>query len=81
MPYLVADQEWTMVPNPATDLSSVPATGKGLAFLFFARNEQYRKLTHNLYPGGIDGEVTTKRGNHLFYTYVITPKQAQETHK
>ena len=79
--YLVADQEWSMLPNPAADLSSVPATGKGLAFLFFPRNEQYRELTYNLYPGGVEGEVTTKHGKHLFYTYVITPKQAQKAHK
>ena len=79
--YLVADQEWTMLPNPAKDLPSVTAGSKGLAFLFFPGNEQYRELTHKLYPGGMDGEVSTKRGKHLFYTYVLTPKQAQAIHK
>jgi hypothetical protein len=80
-PYLVADQEWTMLPNPAADLASVTAGSKGLAFLFFPGNEQYRELTRKLYPGGVDGEVTTKRGKHLFYTYVLAPKQAEGIHK
>jgi hypothetical protein len=79
--YLVADQEWTTLPNPGADLPSITAEGKGLAFLFFPGNEQYRELAHNLYPGGIDGEVTTKRSKRLFYTYAITPKQSQEPHK
>ena len=70
-----------MLPNPGADLPSITAGGKGLAFLFFPGNEQFRELAHNLCPGGIDGEVTIKRGKRLFYTYVITPKQAQETHK
>ncbi|HSS16050.1 MAG TPA: glycosyltransferase family 39 protein [Candidatus Dormibacteraeota bacterium] len=76
-PYLVANQEWTMLSNPSAELSSIPAANKGLAFLFFPRNEQYRELTHKLYPGGVDGEVTTKRGKHLFYTYVLRPRQAR----
>jgi Dolichyl-phosphate-mannose-protein mannosyltransferase len=75
--YLVADQKWTMLPNPAADLPSITAEGKGLAFLFFPGNEQHRELAHNLYPGGVDSEVTTQRGKHLFYTYVVAPKQAQ----
>lgn len=75
--YLVADQEWTMLPDPAADLPSIITGGKGLAFLFFPGNEQHRKLAHNLYPGGVDSEVTTQRGKHLFYTYVVAPKQAQ----
>jgi 4-amino-4-deoxy-L-arabinose transferase-like glycosyltransferase len=79
--YLVADQEWTMLPNPGADLPSIAAGGKGLAFLFFPGNVQYRELAHNLYPGGIDGEVTTKRSKRLFYTYAITPQQSQEPHK
>jgi 4-amino-4-deoxy-L-arabinose transferase-like glycosyltransferase len=79
--YLVADQEWTMLPNPGAELPSITRGRKGLAFFFFPGNEQYRELAHNLYPGGIDGEVTARRGKRLFYTYVITPKQAQETHK
>jgi 4-amino-4-deoxy-L-arabinose transferase-like glycosyltransferase len=80
-PYLVANQKWTMLSNPSAELSSIPAGNKGLAFLFFPRNEQYRELTHKLYPGGVDGEVTTKRGKHLFYTYVLRPRQAPSIRK
>jgi 4-amino-4-deoxy-L-arabinose transferase-like glycosyltransferase len=79
--YLVADQEWSMLTNPAADLPSITAGTKGLAFLFFPGNEQYRELTHKLSPGGVDGEVTTKQGRHLFYTYVLTPTQTQAIHK
>jgi len=79
--YLIADQEWTMLSNPAADLSSITDGNNGLAFLFFPGNEQYRELTHNLYPGGVDNEVTTQRGKHLFYTYVLTPKQTEAVHK
>jgi hypothetical protein len=71
--YLVADQEWTMLTNPAAELPAITADNKGLAFLFFPGNEQYRELTRKVYPGGVDGEVTTRRGKHLFYTYVFPP--------
>jgi hypothetical protein len=79
--YLVANQEWTMLSNPAAELPSINPGNKGLAFLFFPGNEQYRQLTHELYPGGVDGDVTTKSGKHLFYVYVLTPAQAQAVHK
>jgi 4-amino-4-deoxy-L-arabinose transferase-like glycosyltransferase len=74
--YLVTGQQWTMLSNPEAQLPSIAVESKGLAFVFFPGNEQYRELAHNLYPGGVDGEVTTKRGKHLFYTYVLTRKQA-----
>lgn len=70
--YLVADQEWTLLTNPAAELPSINAGNRGLAFLFFPGNEHYRELTHKRYPGGVDGEVTTKPGKHLFYVYVLT---------
>jgi hypothetical protein len=70
-----------MLSNPAADLSSITDGSNGLAFLFFPGNEQYRELTHKLYPGGVDNEVTTQRGKHLFYTYVLTPKQTEALHK
>ena len=79
--YLVGAQEWTMLPDPTADLRSITAGSKGLAFFFFPGNEQYRELTHKLYPGGVDGEVTTKSGKHLFYTYVITSAQAEAINK
>ena len=81
MRYLVAKQQWTMLNNPPAELPSIAVEKNGLAFLFFAGNEQYRELVHKLYPGGADGEVTTKSGKHLFYTYVITPAQAEAIHK
>jgi 4-amino-4-deoxy-L-arabinose transferase-like glycosyltransferase len=74
--YLVTGQQWTMLSNPEAQLPSIAVESKGLAFVFFPGNEQYRELAHNLYPGGVNGEVTTKRGKHLFYTYVLTRKQA-----
>jgi hypothetical protein len=79
--YLVTGQEWTMLTNPDADLPSITGGSKGLAFLFFPGNEQYRGLTRKLYPGGAEGEVTTRQGKHLFYTYVLTPKQAQAIYK
>jgi hypothetical protein len=79
--YLGADQERTILRNPAIELSSITVGSKGLAFLFFPGSEQYRELTRGLYPGGVDGEVTTKRGKHLFYTYVLPPTQTPATYK
>jgi 4-amino-4-deoxy-L-arabinose transferase-like glycosyltransferase len=79
--YLVADQRWTAVTNPPAQLPSITAGNKGLAFFFFPGNEQYRELTRRLYPGGVDGEVATKNGKHVFCTYVVTPKQAQAIHR
>jgi hypothetical protein len=79
--YLVANQKWTMLTNPAAELPSINPGNKGLAFLFFPGNEQHRQLTHDLYPGGMDGEVTTKPGQHLFYVYMLTPAQAQAIQK
>jgi hypothetical protein len=70
-----------MLTNPAAELLSINAGSKGLAFLFFPGNEQHRQLTHDLYPGGMDGEVTTKPGQHLFYVYMLTPAQAQAIQK
>jgi hypothetical protein len=52
-----------------------------MAFLFFPGNEQYQQTTHELFSGGKDGEVTSRRGKHLFYTYVLTPPEAQGTQK
>ena len=79
--YLVREQKWTLLTNPATDLASITRDNKGVAFLFFPGNEQYQQTTHELFPGGKHGEVTSRRGKHLFYTYVLTPPQAQATQK
>jgi hypothetical protein len=31
--------------------------------------------------GGIDGEVTSRHGKHLFYSYVLTPTQVPALQK
>jgi Dolichyl-phosphate-mannose-protein mannosyltransferase len=79
--YLVAGQEWAMLTDPATELPSITVENMGLAFLFFPGDDRYRELTHKLYPGGRDGEVTTRSGKHLFYVYELTPAKAQAMHK
>jgi Dolichyl-phosphate-mannose-protein mannosyltransferase len=79
--YLVPEQKWTLLTNPATDLASVTRDNKGLGFLFFPGNEQYQQTTHELFPGGKHGEVTSRRGKHLFYTYVLTPPREQAAQK
>ena len=76
--YLVAEQKWTQLTNPATELASITRDNKGVAFLFFPGSEQYQQGTYELFPGGKHGEVTTRRGKHLFYTYVLGPSLAQE---
>jgi hypothetical protein len=79
--YLVRDQTWTLLSNPATDLASITRDNKGVAFLFFPGTEHYQQMTRGLFPGGQNGEVTSRRGKHLFYTYVLTPPQAETTRK
>jgi hypothetical protein len=79
--YLVRDQKWMLLTNPTTELASVTPDNTGVAFLFFPGNEQYQQKTHELFPGGKDGEVTSRRGKHLFHTYVLMPLGAQATQK
>jgi len=79
--YLVRDQKWTLLNNPATELAFISRDNKGLAFLFFPGNEQYQQTTQELFPHGKDGDVTNRRGKHLFYTYVLAPPRAQATGK
>src|SRR5262249_1230371 len=79
--YLVREQNWAPLSDPATQLASITRDDKGLAFLFFPGNEQYQETTRKLFPGGKDGEVTTQHGKHLFYTYVLTPSRARATQK
>jgi hypothetical protein len=79
--YLVREQKWMLLTNPATDLASITRDNKGVAFLFFPGNEHYQQRTSELFPGGKQGEVTSPRGKHLFHTYVLTPPRAQATHK
>jgi hypothetical protein len=79
--YLVREQTWTLLSNPAAGLASIIRDNKGQAFLFFPGNEQYQQMTRELFPGGKNGEVTNRIGKHLFYTYVLTPPEAQTTLK
>lgn len=79
--YLVGEQKSVPLTNPATELASITRDNKGLAFLFFQGNEQYEHMTHEIFPGGKHGDVTTRRGKHLFYTYVLAPSRAQETQR
>jgi 4-amino-4-deoxy-L-arabinose transferase-like glycosyltransferase len=74
--YLVREQKWALLSNPATDLASIARDNEGVAFLFFPGNEQYQQTTYELFPGGKHGEVTSRRGKHLFYTYALTPPHA-----
>ena len=70
-----------LLTNPATELASITRDNKGVAFLFFPGNEQYQQTTRELFPGGKHGEVTSRGGKHLFYTYVLTLPEAQATQK
>jgi 4-amino-4-deoxy-L-arabinose transferase-like glycosyltransferase len=79
--YLVREQKWTLLTTPATELASITRDNKGMAFLFFPGNEQYEQTTHELFPAGKHGEVTSRRGKHLFYTYVLPPSHLQQTEK
>jgi dolichyl-phosphate-mannose-protein mannosyltransferase len=79
--YLVPEQKWTLLTNPPAELASINRDNKGMAFLFFPGNEQYRDLTHERFPSGKHGEVMTQRGGHLFYTYVLTPAQVHAIQK
>jgi len=79
--YLVRGQKWTLLTNPAAELVSITRDDKGVAFLFFPGKDPYQQTTRELFPGGKDGEVTSRRGKHLFYTYVLTPPEVQATQK
>jgi 4-amino-4-deoxy-L-arabinose transferase-like glycosyltransferase len=79
--FLAREQKWALLTNPATELASITRKNKGVAFFFFPGNEQYQQRTYELFPGGKQGEVTSRRGKHLFYTYVLAPPRPQETQK
>jgi len=72
--YLVSGQEYIPMYDPQAQSSFAPAAGKGLAFLFFPGNEQYRETIRDHYPDGESGVVRNWAGRHLFYTYVVQPK-------
>ena len=72
---LVRGQDWARLLHPESELPVQRTPGKGLAFIFFPGNEQYREPVRIAHPGGTDGEVSTPTGKHLFYTYVIPPEK------
>ncbi|PYJ64138.1 MAG: hypothetical protein DME74_00915 [Verrucomicrobia bacterium] len=72
--YLVQGQEYITIRDPTGQLSLDHVAGKGLAFLFFPGNEQYRELIREHYPPGKEGEVRNPVGGHVFYTYVVEPE-------
>lgn len=79
--YLVKEQKWMQLKDPATELPSITRENKAMAFLFFPGNEQYQQTTREFFPGGARGEVTTRRGKHLFYTYLLMPPGAPAAQK
>jgi hypothetical protein len=79
--YLMSEQKWRLLANPATELASITRDNKGMAFLFFKGNEQYEQTAHALFPGGKHGEVTSGHGKHLFDTYLLPPRDAHATQK
>jgi hypothetical protein len=77
----VRDQKWTLLTNPATELASIIRDDKGVAFLFSQETSNISKRRMSFFPRGKHDEVTSQRGKHLFYTYVLTPPEAQATQK
>ncbi|HUS14468.1 MAG TPA: NHL repeat-containing protein, partial [Chloroflexia bacterium] len=73
--FLVHNQEGAALDEPASQLPLPEVPGKGLAFVFFADNDQYRPLIKQLYPGGTEGQILGHNGGHLFNTYLLTPEQ------
>ena len=61
------------MPDPGSILLVARPPGKGLAFIFMPGGEQHRDLVRRAHPGGIEGEVRSRVGRHLFYTYTLPP--------
>lgn len=72
--YLVQHQEYIPTYDPEAQLPLTSSAGKGLAFLFFPGNEQYKERIRERYPGGKTEEVRNPVGRHVFYAYVIKPQ-------
>ena len=71
--YLIAGQEGTTLTNLPADLPVPAVPGKGLAFVFFPDHDTYLPLVQRLYPNGVQDEVHSHSGVHLFTTYVVPP--------
>ena len=77
--YLIKGQVGTQVPASTVQTPLNNLGNKGLAFLFFGENEQFRSVVQQLYPGGRAGQVLAHDGiTHLFYTYEVTPERMQQ---
>ncbi|MGA7274343.1 MAG: glycosyltransferase family 39 protein [Candidatus Udaeobacter sp.] len=72
--YLVSGQQYVTVGDPQGLFTFQAVNEKGLAFLFFAGNEQYLDVVRERHPGGNAGEVRNPRGQHVFYTYLVKPE-------
>jgi hypothetical protein len=64
----VREQKRTLLTNSAIELASITRDNKGVAFLIFPGNEQYQQTTRELFPGGKNGEVTSRRGTSSIHT-------------
>ncbi|MGA7733749.1 MAG: glycosyltransferase family 39 protein [Chloroflexia bacterium] len=73
LPYLAQGQDYGPIADPGVELPVARMPGKGLAFLFMPGGEGQRELVRGLHPGGKDGEVRSRTGRHLFYTYLLAP--------
>ena len=76
--YLVQGQEYIASYDPQTQSPFSATSGKGLAFLFFPRAEQYLPAMRKRYAGGREDEIRNPVGRHLFYTYVVAPRNDSE---
>jgi hypothetical protein len=72
--YLVQGQRYIIATDPQNLGVSGQPEGKGIAFLFFPANEQYRESIRERFPNGTEADVRNPVGQHLFYAYVVTSK-------
>jgi len=69
--YPVPGQEYITICDPLEQPSLDHVTDKGLVFLFFPGNEQYRDLIREHYPRGMEGEMHN-RGRAAGVLYVLS---------
>ncbi len=74
VPYLAAGQDYMPLADPGSQLPVARQPDKGLVFLFMPGGEQYRQLVRSTHPGGKEGEISSRTGRHLFYTYILRPE-------
>jgi 4-amino-4-deoxy-L-arabinose transferase-like glycosyltransferase len=71
--YLIRGQEGKTLLHPTVELPVPVERGKGLGFVFMNDETKYMPLVKRVYPGGRVGEIRSRRGIHLFYTYLVPP--------